>query len=147
MLSRNHKTNAEIGNLLKMVDFELHVCFKGIMGRVDIEYSSQPLEEASTESFARFSLRFSSNTELTSLPNRVPGGEVCSAASVIEWLENEGEKPAFEDMTDHQLLNIYAGLDLSNDGDCLQSSNKPSRTIWIHSDIYIRANANHSEPI
>ena len=66
---------------------------------------------------------FPLNTELTSLLNRVPGGEVCPAATVIKWLEDEDEKPAFEVMTDNQLLNTYDGLDLPIDSDCLQSSN------------------------
>ena len=94
MLSRNHKTNAEfVQSVKKWSILNCMFVLKGPDSLCDLP----------------------SNTELIFLLNRVPGGEVCD--------EDEGEKPAFEVMTDNQLLNTYAGLDLSIDGDCLQSSN------------------------
>ena len=81
---------------------------------------------------------FHSNTELTSLLSRVPGGEVCSATTVIEWLEDEREKPAFEVMTDNQLLNTNAGLDLPINEDSCQSSN--SNDMEEHEEVEIIPN-------
>ena len=124
MLSRNHKTNAEfVQSVKKWSILNCMFVLRESWGALTQSTLRNAWKKLLPNHLPDSLSNCPSNSELTSLLNRVPGGEVCSAATVIEWLEDEGEKPAFEVMTDNQLLNTYAGLDLPIDGDCLQSSN------------------------
>lgn len=54
----------------------------------------------------------SSNNELIGLINRIPGGVICSSSEVDNWLEEEQNLPTFEIISDEQLLNIHAEVNL-----------------------------------
>lgn len=55
-----------------------------------------------------------SNYDLINLMNCVPGGSLCSSKDIETWLEKEEEVnlPLFKVMSDEELLNTHAGLQL-----------------------------------
>ena len=124
MLSRNHQTNAEfVQSIKKWSILDCMFVLRESWAALTQSTLCNAWKKLLPNHLPHSVCDFHPNTELTSLLSRVPGGEVWSATTVIEWLEDEREDPAFEVMIDNQLLNIYAGLDLPINEDSCQSSN------------------------
>ena len=106
MLSRNHQTNAEfVQSITKWSILDCMFVLRESWDALTQSTLRNAWKKLLPNHLPHSVCDFHSNTELTSLLSHVPGGEVCSATTVIEWLEDEREKPAFEIMTDNQLLN------------------------------------------
>ena len=138
MLSRNHKKNAEfVQSVKKWSILDCMFVLRESWSALTQSTLRNAWKKLLPNHLPDFVSDIPSNTELTSLLNRVPGGEVCSITTVIEWLEDEHERPAFKAMTDKHLLNTYGGLDLSIDDSC-----KSSNSSDMEEDEEVKPNPN-----
>ena len=76
------------------------------------EYAEECIEEVDTELDIKYKRDLFSNDELLRLVNKVSGENVLSANDVSDWLRQEQTLPVYESISDQQLLNSYALLQL-----------------------------------